>query len=378
MAVETKIGLVVGLAFIVCFGVILSHRGGGDRTSADVAMEFLNRHRQADEANRSSEPRHARPERSGKRTISALPPSADDLQQAAQRRDRARASSQNNPTALEQRPTSRRRTPPRQGNLSMRRNNRQANRSAPVPTQDRASSALRPTQSANTTGGARDDQRTSAAREKASAAPTGKAPTYESLFGRSNEKEAAAKQPVERALPKTSPKQRLRRGTTRERDLKPTEKAATYAVASGDTLWRIARKVYGQADRAGVEAIFAANRDQLPSADKLSVGMKLVVPARNAAAATSRATQPARQAKASKPKSSGPTAGDSSMPVRFYQVQVGDRYTLIAERLLGDKARWTEIYELNKDIFPDAGRIRPGVRIRIPSTALADARGRRR
>jgi nucleoid-associated protein YgaU len=33
---------------------------------------------------------------------------------------------------------------------------------------------------------------------------------------------------------------------------------------------------------------------------------------------------------------------------------------------LGSAARWMEIAELNKDIFPDPAMIRYGVRIRLP------------
>ncbi len=48
MAVETKLGLVVGLAFIICFGVILTHRGRADRISTDVALELLSRQHRND------------------------------------------------------------------------------------------------------------------------------------------------------------------------------------------------------------------------------------------------------------------------------------------------------------------------------------------
>jgi nucleoid-associated protein YgaU len=55
-----------------------------------------------------------------------------------------------------------------------------------------------------------------------------------------------------------------------------------------------------------------------------------------------------------------------AIEIKYYNVQEGDRYATIAEKFLGDKARWPEIHELNKDIFPDPGRIQHGVRIRIP------------
>ncbi len=57
-----------------------------------------------------------------------------------------------------------------------------------------------------------------------------------------------------------------------------------YTVGKGDTLGRIARKLYGEASRAG--EIYELNRDKLPSPNVLREGMKLRLPpaARPAAA----------------------------------------------------------------------------------------------
>ena len=51
---------------------------------------------------------------------------------------------------------------------------------------------------------------------------------------------------------------------------------ATYTVQEGDNLWTISLELYGTPDR--IEDLFAANRDILPSANALSVGMVLQVP----------------------------------------------------------------------------------------------------
>ena len=51
---------------------------------------------------------------------------------------------------------------------------------------------------------------------------------------------------------------------------------ATYTVQEGDSLWTISLELYGTPDR--IEDLFAANRDILPSANALSVGMVLQVP----------------------------------------------------------------------------------------------------
>ena len=49
-----------------------------------------------------------------------------------------------------------------------------------------------------------------------------------------------------------------------------------YTVQSGDTLSKLAQRVYGDAKR--YPAIFEANRDQLKDPDKIQVGQKLKIP----------------------------------------------------------------------------------------------------
>ncbi len=50
----------------------------------------------------------------------------------------------------------------------------------------------------------------------------------------------------------------------------------TYTVQEGDTLWGISMTLYGRPDM--VEELFAANREVMPSAGDLRVGMALQVP----------------------------------------------------------------------------------------------------
>ena len=56
-----------------------------------------------------------------------------------------------------------------------------------------------------------------------------------------------------------------------------TESAAqTYTVQSGDTLWRISEKIYGDGSR--YMKIFEANTDLLDSPDRIHPGQELVIP----------------------------------------------------------------------------------------------------
>lgn len=140
---------------------------------------------------------------------------------------------------------------------------------------------------------------------------------------------------------------------------------ARHRIVPGDTLSGIAKRQYGVQSAAAIDAIFQANRAVLSSPDALRVGVELVLPAiEGLKVATS--IQPRNKVvhSTSKPAPSGTNS-------RFYQVRKNDRYVSIAREQLGDAGRWREIYELNKEKFPNAGRIREGVRIKLPAIRIA-------
>ncbi len=77
-------------------------------------------------------------------------------------------------------------------------------------------------------------------------------------------------------------------------------------------------------------------------------------------------TQPPRRAE----EGSSPTKKTAVKPAagfRWYQVKKNDRYVSIAKEQLGDGGRWRELHEINKDKFPDPQMIREGVRIKLPA-----------
>ena len=112
--------------------------------------------------------------------------------------------------------------------------------------------------------------------------------------------------------------------------------------------------------------------------DKLGVGLELVIPmvsGINAPAATQPPNYPRRRTN-TKPRDEEPQVPEAE-PTRRYQIKKNDRYVSIAREQLGDETRWREIYELNREIFPDPEFIREGVRIKLPAVEVADARGGR-
>ncbi len=85
--------------------------------------------------------------------------------------------------------------------------------------------------------------------------------------------EKPAEKPVEAVKPEEKPAETAKPAAVTPPD--PTN-STVYVVKSGDTLGSIAQKAYGSARYSDV--IFKANSDILKSPDKLSLGMKLIIP----------------------------------------------------------------------------------------------------
>ena len=126
-----------------------------------------------------------------------------------------------------------------------------------------------------------------------------------------------------------------------------------YVVRDGDSLSTIALKEYGPVQGArwvNVNNIYRANRSVLKSMDHLAVGQKLRIP-----------QLPGRVRRiVPRPSVAQRAAGD------VYVVQQGDSLWRIAQRRLGNGARYQEIARLNKDALADADSVYPGMRLRLP------------
>jgi len=180
-------------------------------------------------------------------------------------------------------------------------------------------------------------------------------------------------------LPQTTPVQPS--STNPATESAPTVR--TYAVASGDTLSKIALAQYGDKSRATIDAIFAANRAEMQNPDTLRVGMKLTLPnlpvvdASMAASGTPSAPSRREPSAENRLTQANAPVNPPDPAFRFYQVKKNDRWLSIARDQLGDARRWRELHELNKDKFPDPQIIREGVRIKLPATRSSHASGSR-
>lgn len=142
----------------------------------------------------------------------------------------------------------------------------------------------------------------------------------------------------------------------------PAPTAQKYTVAAGDSLWVIAKKVYGKGTEG--RRIFEANRDKMSSEDDLlKVGTTLTIPPLPESTRTPvpevadvpRPPVPATDTVVTVPAKTG-----------TYKVKSGDTLSSIAKAVLGDPNKWTAIYKANKEKLPHPDTLVEGMELVIP------------
>lgn len=384
MASETKVGLLVGLGFIVCFAVILANRGRGEQISAQLPYSLL-----------------------------APPP------QSVAPADRASTGPAENQRFTEQRalasPIAPLQNPPTDASRLTDRSNRQAaQRSAiGVPADsDMVGQSIAGLRRSNDVASRLqservriDPQRTLQPALDGYGDPRPIEPSSQRVV--SGDSAVPVEHLTDRLTQRLTPVDRQRPASSAHTETRrlqalvdrsassparpPSKKTGVpvravsgkkYTVVSGDNLYRIARKHYGDSSRELVRGIFEANRTVLTNENEVHIGDVLFLPhverkRKSAGPARASIAKPQRDTRKDSSAKPARRRGDAS-PFRWYQVEAHDRYSTIAAAQLGDSRRWKELFELNRDIFPDPDRIRAGVRIRIPTIEVAAARGGRR
>lgn len=137
----------------------------------------------------------------------------------------------------------------------------------------------------------------------------------------------------------------------------------THTVGRGDTYAILAEQYYGS--QRYTQFLINANPEHSDPL-KLRPGVVLRVPPLSGAA--------------SRPPETKPTAQPTARGERTYVVRESDSFYRIAARELGDANRWTELFELNKDLVngrPES--LRPGQVLVLPSKeSTAAAKGENR
>jgi nucleoid-associated protein YgaU len=158
----------------------------------------------------------------------------------------------------------------------------------------------------------------------------------------------------------------------------------TYVVQDGDDLSKISMKMYGEKEGnrwVNVKKIYETNSKILPSMDELQVGQKLVIPELAGIVGRSRgreipppsglggATQTGVVGRPRGLEIPPPSRlGGATQPQveKIYVVKDGDSLWSIAEEKLGNGTRYQEIAKLNKSNLRSEDDIFVGMRLRVP------------
>jgi nucleoid-associated protein YgaU len=127
-------------------------------------------------------------------------------------------------------------------------------------------------------------------------------------------------------------------------NIPPTATPQEYVISEGDTLSKIARRLYGRAE--WYPLLYEANHDVLPDPDNLPVGQKIRIPEPN------RPTLPAAEPK--------------TESVGVYEVRENDTLMRIARRVYRDESMYRAIFEANSDKLTSERDLKPGMVLRLP------------
>lgn len=194
--------------------------------------------------------------------------------------------------------------------------------------------------------------------------------------------------------------QREQREETLAIPAKPFSKGEmrTHEVKSGDKLFRIAAKYYG--DGSLWEALAEYNKARVPNASVLRQGVRLDIPPKDvllgeAVMPPAGSTPPKANSSRSAPERTGGRPDAEKAPVidrslvkndktkpeatkgekekekkpamTTYKVARGDDLSTIAQKLLGSAKRARELYQFNKDVLADEHTLIAGTVLKIPA-----------
>ena len=140
-----------------------------------------------------------------------------------------------------------------------------------------------------------------------------------------------------------------------------------YQAGTGDSLGRIASKFYGSSAKPLRDAIVAANPSLKQNPDRILAGQTYTIPALETATAT---PTPNPAPATPLPASRGGT-GTTNPPEYWYTVKENDNLWRIARDQVGDPAAVSALKELNKEAFKGGETVRINMKLRLPAKPVA-------
>jgi LysM repeat protein len=157
--------------------------------------------------------------------------------------------------------------------------------------------------------------------------------------------------------------------------------ARQYVAVAGDTVNKLAGRFLGGNTKANREAIMAINPSLKANPNNVIVGKVYMIPAKGTVAVAAAAPAPGAPVVAA-PRPDAPVkpapvvpapVAAAAAPGGFYTVKENDNLWRIAADQLGDGSQWEKIKELNADILKGREALRPNMRLRLPAKTVATA-----
>jgi nucleoid-associated protein YgaU len=150
--------------------------------------------------------------------------------------------------------------------------------------------------------------------------------------------------------------------------------AKSYEAQPGDSLSKIALKFYGSNSKALRDAIVLANPSLKGNPDMILVGHAYTIPAIEGASSAGNAPsapQPSAPAQREPQQAAAPRTG--SPGEYWYTVKENDNLWRIARDQLGDPGAVAVLKELNKDVLKGGDTVRINMKLRLPGKPVASA-----
>ena len=153
----------------------------------------------------------------------------------------------------------------------------------------------------------------------------------------------------------------------------PTSGMLKYTAAEGDSLSRMAAKFLGGNTKANRDLIVKANPTLVANPDKIVVGRSYLIPTA-AAGAPAQQVGTTSAAKATIPVNApGSVTPAADGQFVFYTVKENDSLWTIARDQLGTGNAWKDIKDWNKDVLKGGDTVHANMRLRLKKSAGATA-----
>lgn len=155
----------------------------------------------------------------------------------------------------------------------------------------------------------------------------------------------------------------------------PMAPVREYRAQSGDSLSKLAQKFLGSNSKANREAIMRMNPTLQQNPDKIVEGRTYNLPPAPTpeVAAQPAVTPAAARTETATTRRAQPDAPASGENFTWYTVKENESLWKIAAEQLGSGNAWTQIRDLNTDVLKGEDQVRANTRIRLPNKPVASA-----